>query len=75
MIDEDDDEAYDAQPPDDEMLSVKQAMALLGVSRMTLHTWRTRGYIVAYQNNRGRIFYKKSDVLKTHKQLNSLTRI
>jgi predicted site-specific integrase-resolvase len=75
MIDEDNGASYDAQPPDDEMLSVKQAVGLLAVSRMTLYTWRKMGVLSAYKNQRGRVFYKKSDLLKTYEQLNSLTRI
>lgn len=75
MIDEDYGETYDAQPPDEEMITTVEALALLGISRTTLYAWRARGFLAAYQNDRGKVFYKKSDVLETKKQLNSLKRI
>lgn len=45
-----------------EFLSVKQAMVLLGVSRVTLHRWRQQRLIVPRKVGR-RVLYLRSEIL------------
>jgi len=46
-----------------EFLSVKQAMTLIGVSRVTLHRWRAQGLLHAHKIG-GRVLYLREEVMR-----------
>lgn len=45
-----------------EFLSVKQAMVLIGVSRVTLYRWQREGRVRPYKAGR-RVLYRRSELL------------
>lgn len=48
----------------DEILNIKQAAALLGVSLPTLHKYKKKG-IIPYHKNGGRVFFKKAELVNS----------
>ena len=48
--------------PADELLSVREAAALLGVTVQTVHEWKRRG-LLKYYKLRSRSYLKRADVL------------
>jgi excisionase family DNA binding protein len=50
------------QPASDELLTIKDAAAMLGVSVATVHEHKRRGLLI-YQKLGGRAYIKRSDVL------------
>ena len=53
-------------PADDEMLTAKEVAKLLGVSLVSIHTWKKDGKLKFYQYG-SRIRFKKSEVLQVEK--------
>jgi excisionase family DNA binding protein len=69
-------EFYDPSPPDQEVMTVTEVMEALGISRATLHNWRKRGLLVAYQIGFSRkVRFKRAEVMAFAAQAAELTRI
>ena len=49
-------------PPADELLSIREAAALLGVTVQTVHEWKRRG-LLKYHKLGSRSYLKRADVL------------
>ena len=58
--------ATEAAPADDEMLTAKEVSKLLGVSLVSIHTWKKDGKLKFYRYG-SRIRFKKSEVLQVEK--------
>ena len=70
-------EHYDpSSTEDDNLLTVDGVAQLLGVSRTTVHNWRSKGLLKAYRVGFTRkVRYKRDEVLAAASEANNLTRI
>ena len=58
--------AAEPLPADDEMITAKEVSKLLGVSMVSIHTWKKDGKLQFYRYG-SRIRFKKSEVLQVEK--------
>ena len=58
--------AAEPAPADDEMITAKEVAKLLGVSLVSIHTWKKDGKLKFYRYG-SRIRFKKSEVLQVEK--------
>ena len=52
-----------APPEDDTLLKIDAIAKYLGVSKVTIHTWKKQGKIPFHRMGR-RVYFKKSEILK-----------
>ncbi len=70
------DELIAAQPKDEQLISVDEARKLFSpvISRPTLHAWTKKGLIPSHILG-GRVFYKKSEVLGSAKEVKRYSKV
>lgn len=69
-------EPYDPPPAEEALLTTADVMAQFQVSRGTVHNWRKRGLLTAYQVGFGnKVRFKRADIIALVEQSKSLTRI
>lgn len=56
---------------EDELLKIKDAIKILGVSKVTLHKWRKKG-ILPYHRIASRIYFKKEELISALRSSNKL---